>query len=115
MFSEEKAAYFSLALEEASPARNRAYAVQVLEGAAARCHEEDVRTGDLKAYVDWLAKDITRPVLARRFWEALSIADPEVREQAVGAALAALKRNVSGIAGGRSSCCYNAPSLLRCK
>lgn len=93
---DEKVTYFGLGLEDSFPAKNRAYALQVLAGAVGRCYEEDVRTDEVRGAVAYLRRGMVRPVLADRFIEALDIPDSGDRVRAAAAALRRLKDGVEG-------------------
>lgn len=55
-------------------------AVAVLEDAAARTYDEDMRTDRVKEAVDWLAA-VGAEQLMLRWWDALFIEEPERRKQ----------------------------------
>lgn len=57
-------------------------AVAVLQDAARRTYDEDMRTDAVKEAVDWLAGiGAERPLL--QWWDALFIEDPERRRQTI--------------------------------
>lgn len=50
-------------------------ALSVLRDAADRCQEQDMRTADVRAALDFLKSRSSRESLFERFWSALSHAD----------------------------------------
>lgn len=100
MFSDVyRKAYFGMAFPSGddayiyAPARRDALAV--LREAAERCWEQDMRTEEVRAALDFLKMGLGRDWLFERFWKALHHADVHERRRLARAELRAIARNVT--------------------
>ena len=80
MFSKHPpVAYFGTWAEERSDAHDKKAALAILRAAVERCFDDDARTADVCAALEYLAARITRPAATVRFRNALDLPDPTQR------------------------------------
>ena len=83
--------YFGHWAEETADAYGSRDALAVLQDAAERCTEEDVRTGQVMAALSFLSASATRQGAFRAFRVGLDLPDPLDRSRAVYSALASIR------------------------
>lgn len=96
MFREKAPPYFGIWFDECQPARNREHALGILEDAAGRSYDEDVRTHETLGALAWLLRECSKPVLCHRYRQALDVRDPADRFRAATAAATVLRRHLEG-------------------
>ena len=96
MFHDKAPAYFGVWFDETQPSRNREHALTIIDEAAGRCYDEDVRTAETLGALAWLHKECGKPILCHRYRKALDIRDPADRFRAAVAAANVLRRNLIG-------------------
>lgn len=83
--------YFGQWAEETADAYGRRDALAVLQDAADRCGEEDMRTGQVMAALSFLSASATRQGALRAFRVGLDLTDPLGRSRAVYSALVSIR------------------------
>jgi hypothetical protein len=84
--------YFGIWAEETADTYGQRDALAVLQDAAERCADEDMRTPEVMAALAFLATTATRQGAFRSLRRGLDAPDPLERSTAVSAALAAIRR-----------------------
>jgi hypothetical protein len=87
--------YFGQWAEETADAFGCRDALAVLQDAAERCAEEDMRTAHVLAALAYLSATATRRGAFGAFRKGLEVPDPAGRSRAVCEALAAIRRVLS--------------------
>ena len=75
-------------------------AVRWLAACAERCGDADV-SGEIGAALDYLERHVYKPIVVRRFRQALAVHDPALRKAAAHEALTAIARGVPMAADGK--------------
>lgn len=83
--------YFGQWAEETADAYGRRDALAILQEAAERCAEEDMRTGQVMAALSFLSTSATRQGAFRAFRVGLDLPDPLERSRAIYSALASIR------------------------
>lgn len=97
MFSEpyKGVAYFGHWAEGPAEVLGRRDALAILADAVGRCGDQDMRTADVKAALEYLKRSATRQGPLDHFRRSLDLVDPENRMQSVTVAYEAIRRLVS--------------------
>jgi hypothetical protein len=98
MFSEvyKGVTHFGFWAEETADRYGRRDALEVLRLAAERCAEDDQRTQELQAAIQYLCRFATRPVILERLQAALEEHDPVQRVRLALEAYRAIERHLGG-------------------
>lgn len=84
--------YFGIWAEENADRKGRRDAIAILKAARDRCIDEDMRTPDVMAALDWLEPQAVRKWPFRQFRQALDMTNPDGRWQKVNAAFNAIEK-----------------------
>lgn len=74
----------------------RSHSIAVLRDAVERCQDEDMRTDEVLAALEYLRGCIKRVGCINSFRRSLDIQNPDQRQQALGHYLEAISRAVNG-------------------
>jgi len=95
MFSKpyEGVKHFGIWADESACSHGSKDALAVLEDALARCRDQDMRTTDVLAALDYLEPQAARQWPFQSFRSALDMQNPETRWQNLNAALNGIRRS----------------------